>query len=146
MNNLLAIFFISITIFSSEQSKVNFKNLTNSWTQGKIESNGNVIKANASRGGWYNLKIKKDNSVIFSDPFNCGIGHEHQGNWTINKLDKTVTFIFTKQVGYVNSPGNSEINETEIYKIEKLTKTELILTKVGQEKTLPFIRIENPKE
>lgn len=122
------------------------KYLKNSWTQGKIDANGKVVKADPSRGGWYSMTLNSDNTVLFSDPVNCGFGHEKSGKWYYNKKDKTVTFNFTKQVGYMNKPGTTDINETVTYKIESISDNQLILKQVDQEKTLQFILTKNSKD
>src|SRR6185369_2452695 len=129
------IFFLTITtILSYGQSKIEFGQLTNSWTQGQIDPEGKIIKAKVNRGGWYHLNINTDATVVFSDPFTCGFGYRRDGKWTLNQLDSTVTFYFDRRAGYMNSPGTSNINEIEIYKIEKLTADELLLKKIGQDK------------
>ncbi len=124
---------------------VNYELLINSWTQGQIDQNDKVIRVEINRGGLYQLNIKLDTTAIFSAPFSCGFGHERQGKWIVNKMDKTIIFTFTKKVGYLNSPGTTNINEIEIYKIRKLTIDELILTQFvdGKERTMQFIKAEN---
>lgn len=151
LNSLLTIFLTTITILATGQSNIDFGQLTNSWTQGRIDADGKVIKAEVNRGGWYHLNINTDTTVVFSDPFTCGFGHKREGKWTMSKSDTTVIFYFDKRVGYMNSPGTADIKETEIYKIEKLTVDELILKKMGQEKTgdattLPFLRTDRTKD
>ncbi len=142
MKYLIVLFLLTTTVQASGQSSIDFGQFINSWTQGKIDQNGNVIKAGKSRGGSYQLNINSDSRVIFRDPFTCGFGQERNGKWTLNKMDTTVTFIFSKSVGYINSPMTSNINETEIYKIKKLTSDELILKKLsdGIERIVPFIK------
>jgi hypothetical protein len=142
MKYFLTLFLFTTTVLASGQKSVDFSQLIKSWTQGKIDPNGKVIQADITRGGWYQLNINTDKTVIFGDPFTCGFGHERHGKWTLNMVDTTVTFSFSKRVGYMNSPGTAYIHETEIYKIEKLTAEELILTLTvdGQERTMPYVR------
>lgn len=146
MKYSLVIILALITIYCSGQSCKSYKYFKNSWTQGKIDPNGKVVKADPSRGGWYSLQINPDETVLFSDPVNCGFGHEKKGKYSINKKDKTITFNFTQQIGYTNAPGTTDINETVTYKIERINKSELILKMVGQEKTLQFILTKNSKD
>ena len=129
-------------IRASGQTTIDYRQLNKSWTQGQINEEGNVIRAEVNRGGWYQLDIQSDSTIIFSDPFSCGFGKSRTGKWTINKIDSTITFHFRKRIGSMNSPGTYKINEVEIYKIEKMTADELILKKVGQEKTFPLLRSE----
>lgn len=142
MKYLLTLFLITATLLAFGQGSIDFQNFINSWTQGKIEPNGKVIQADVNRGGWYELIINSDATVILRDPLACGFGHERQGKWIFNKIDTAIVFTFSKRIGYMNSPGTDNINEMEIYKIEKLTMDELILTGMiaGEEKTMYFIK------
>ncbi len=145
MKYLLTLFLFITTILAFGQSSVDFGQLINSWTQGKIDKNGKVIQADINRGGWYQLNINSDTTVIFGAPFTCGFGHERHGKWTLNKMDTTATFTFSKSVGYMNSQGTTNINEMEIYKIQKLTADELILTQTvdRKERIMPFVKTKN---
>ena len=134
LNSLLTALLTVITVFAQGQSTIDFGLLPNDWTQGRIDATGNVVKAEVNRGGWYQLAINTDSTLVFSDPFTCGFGHKRQGNWAINKADTTVTFHFYKRAGYMNTPGTTDINETETYKITKLNAEELILSKLGEDK------------
>lgn len=142
MKYILTLFLFSKAVFAFGQSSIDLEQLINNWTQGKIDQNGTVVKADINRGGWYQLNINSDTTVIFEDPFTCGFGHKRDGKWQLNKLDKTATFTFFKSIGYMNSPGTVNINEMEIYKIKKLTSDELILSRrVGEsESIMPFIK------
>ena len=142
MKYLLALILFITTSLAFGQKSVDFGQLINSWTQGKIDQNGKVIQADINRGGWYQLNINPDTTVIFGDPFTCGFGHERHGKWTLKDVDTTVTFSFSKRVGYMNSPGTANINEIEIYKIKTLTADEIVLTRTvdGKERTMPFVR------
>ncbi len=126
-------------MLANGQSNFKYKYLINNWTQGKTDKNDKVIKADVNRGGWYSLILNKDMTATFGDPVSCGFGHERQGTYSVNKKDKTLTFVFTKRVGYVSAPGTTEINETEVYKILKLKKEELIIEKVDQSKKFIYL-------
>ncbi|MCX6303893.1 MAG: hypothetical protein NT040_02905 [Bacteroidetes bacterium] len=141
MKYILTLFLFITTTLAFGQNSVDFGQLIKSWTQGKIDQNGKVIQADINRGGWYQLNINPDSTVIFGDPFTCGFGHERYGIWTLNRVDTTVTFSFSKRVGYMNSPGTVDIKEIEVYKIKKLNTGELILTRTvdGEEMTMPFV-------
>ncbi|MEI7661476.1 MAG: hypothetical protein WCK34_04735 [Bacteroidota bacterium] len=147
MKYLLILFLFPTSVLVLGQSNVDFGELIKRWTQGKIDLYGKVIQADINRGGWYQLNINPDTTVVFKDPFTCGFGHERLGKWKFNNLDTTVTFTFSKSVGYINSPGTADINDRETYKIKKLTAGELILTGVvkGKERTMPFVRTKNQK-
>ena len=142
MKYLSVLFFFAKAVFAFGQSSIDYQLITNSWTEGKINSEGVVIQADINRGGWYRLNINSGGTVIFGDPFSCGFGSERQGKWTLKETDSTLSFTFSKRVGYMNSPGATEIKETEIYKIIKLTTDELILMQLvnGNKQMLPFIK------
>jgi hypothetical protein len=142
MKYILALLLLTPTVLAFGQNSVDFDQLIKSWTEGKIDQNGKVIQADINKGGWYQLNINSDKTVIFGDPFTCGFGHERYGKWTLNNVDTIVTFIFSKSVGYMNSPGTENINEIEIYKISKLTEDELVLQRTvdGKQRTMPFVK------
>ena len=144
MKFLITLFLIITTVLAFGQNSIDFRLLFECWTEGEINQNGNVIQADINRGGWKSLHINPDTTVIFDGSFDCGFGHKRYGIWTLNTVDTTVTFSFTKKVGYENSPRTAYINETETYKIEKLTTDELILTQIldGKELKMPFIKTE----
>jgi hypothetical protein len=129
-------------VVASQKNNINVGQLINSWTQGKIDQNGKVVQADIKRGGWYKLSINSDTTVIFNGSLNCGFGSESQGKWALNGIDSTVAFAFSKIKGYGNKPGTTDTNFTEIYKINKLTADELILTRTvdGKAITMPFIK------
>jgi hypothetical protein len=145
MRQLLTILLFTNTIIVLGQTNINGEQIANRWTQGKIDQNGKVVRAEVNRGGWYLLNINRDTTVVFSDPFTCGFGHERQGKWKLSQKDTTITFLFSKRTGYMNSPGTIDIDETEIYKIIKLSEDELILKLMleGKYSTLSFIKTKN---
>jgi hypothetical protein len=136
---LLLIFLLINTLVVLGQSNFDFDQITNNWTEGKIDSNGKVVQADINRGGWSSLDIKADQTVIFSGPYLCGSGSARKGKWVLIMNDSTIKFIFNESVPYVSTHGTQEINETEIYKIEKVSKNELILNNLGGNKATPFI-------
>jgi hypothetical protein len=142
MQYRLFILLLTITADTFGQNLVDYGQLNNSWTQGKIDPNGIVIKADINRAGFYYLDIHLDTTVVFRDPYTCGEGFERHGKWTLSKADTTITFFFTKRFGYMEATREKDINETETYKIKKLTTDELILTHtvglIGE--TWPFIK------
>jgi len=142
MKYLLAVLLISTTVLAFGQGSVDFGQIIRSWTQGKIGQNGIVVQADINKGGWYQLNISPDTTVIFRDPDWCGFGYERHGKWSLNQADSTVRFSFSKKVGYLASPGTTDINETESYKIKKLAADELILERKvdGKERKMAFIR------
>ncbi|MBP9197598.1 MAG: hypothetical protein KBF35_08020 [Saprospiraceae bacterium] len=144
MKYQLLIFLLSISNIAFGQSTFDLEGIINDWTEGKIGSNDSVIKADVNRGGWYHLVINSDKKVEFIGPFECGFGSKRLGTWAVNKSDTTITFFFTKRLGYMNKPDIVDINDTETYKIKLLTTDKLILTQiVGQrKKTWPFLRTE----
>jgi len=144
MKYFLILIFLTKAINAFGQSNVDFEQIIKSWTQGKLDHDGNVIQADVNRGGWYQLNINSDSSAIFGDPFNCGFGHERYGIWDLNKMDSIITFLFTKRKGYMNAPSSADINESEIYKIKKLTTDVLILeqTTGTNVKTLAFLKTQ----
>ena len=145
MKYILTLLLFTTTVPAFGQNGVDFGQLVKSWTQGKIDQIGKVIQADINRGGWYQLNINPDTTVILGDPFTCGFGHERHGIWTLNRVDTTVTFLFSKRVGYMNSPGTIDIKETEVYNIKKLNAGELLLTRTvdGKEMTMPYLRNPN---
>lgn len=112
----------------------------NSWTQGKKDASGNIVKADASRAGWYMLKLNADSTLVFNDPFSCGFGFEKHGRWQ-QQNDSIIRFLYNSKVGYMNNKGTIAINETEIYKIVLMEKEALILEQQAVEtpRTLIFI-------
>lgn len=129
MKYLMTIFFFITTLFVFGQNDFDFGQLTNKWTEGKIDQNGKVVMAEINRGGHAQLVINADSTVIEGGRPNCGFGHQREGKWLLNKTDTTTTFTFSKRVGYMNSKETANISEIEIYKIVKLTSQELILTR-----------------
>ncbi|PBQ33726.1 hypothetical protein CNR22_18720 [Sphingobacteriaceae bacterium] len=142
MKPLFTLFFLATTALAFAQNSLDYGHLITTWTQGKIDPNGTVIQADASRGGSYQLTLNQDASASFANPFTCGSGYERQGSWNLNEKDGTLTLTFSKRVGYMNAPGTAAINKIENYKIMKLTSSELILvlTHNGTDKILPFIQ------
>jgi hypothetical protein len=124
---------LSIALLNISSQEQDVQLLINSWTQGKKEASGKIVQADASRGGWYMLKLNADSTMIFNDPFSCGFGFEKQGTWHMQS-DSVIRFVFTKKVGYMNNKGVTEINETELYKIIRLEKNALILEQLAGEK------------
>ena len=114
MNYLLTLFIFLPTVLSFGQSSIELGLLIKSWTQGKIDQNGNVIQADINRGGWYQLNIRPDKTVIFGGTFTCGFGLERHGKWRINNEDTTMTFSFYICVGYINTLVTAKIHEIEI--------------------------------
>jgi hypothetical protein len=139
MRYSLLLIIVCVSLIVNGQSNFKYKYLINSWTQGKLDKSEKVIKADVNRGGWYSLILNKDLTTTFGDPVSCGFGSERQGNYSINKKEKTITFAFTKKVGYVSAPGTTDINETEVYKILRLKKEELILEKIDQSKKFIYL-------
>ena len=144
----MTLFLVITTALTFGQKNVDFRLLYNSWTEGKIDQNGKVIQADIKRSGWRFLDINSDTTVVFKGSFDCGFGHERHGMWTLNTVDTTVTFSFTKKVSYENTPKTAYINEKETYKIEKVTADELILTRIidGKEWKTPFIKTEKQRQ
>jgi len=142
MKYFLSLFLFSTMVFTFGQSIVDFEQIINSWTQGKIDHHGKVIQADINRGGWYQLEINKDSTVAFSAPDDCGFGEgKREGSWKLNQNDTSVTFSFSKHIGYMAYPGTIYINETETYKIKKLNAAELILLQTlnKKERIMPFV-------
>jgi hypothetical protein len=148
MKYLMTLFLVITTVLTFGQKSVDFRLLYNSWTEGKIDQKGKVIQADINRGGWKSLHINPDTTVIFAGSLDCGFGHERHGMWTLNTVDTTVTFSFTKKVNYEKTPKTIYINETETYKIEKVTADELILTRIidGKEWKIPFIKTKKQRQ
>ena len=117
--------------------------LVNKWTEAKIDSVGKVVQADMSLGGWSSLTINDNKTVIYAAAFDCGFGHSRNGTWVLNTKKKTLTFIFTEKVGFMNAPGTVAIKEKEVYTIERLSKTELVLKNKAKKKTLAFLHSEN---
>ena len=143
MKYLLTLFLITTTVLAFGQSSIDYGQLIKSWTQGKINQNGKVIQADIQRGGWYQLKINKDSTVAFSASDNCGFGEgKREGTWKLNQNDTSITFLFSKHIGYMAYPGTTYIKESEIYKIKKLNAEELILVRTlnKNERIMPFIK------
>lgn len=143
MKHFFTFLLVVTSVSAFGQSTIDFNQLEGSWTEGKIDTDGNVSRADINRGGWYSLNIHTDTTVVFCNPLECGFGHRRTGKWEINETDTTVTFYFTKKVGYMNAPGTEDIEDIETFKIERLTSDALVLKKNGQEKLMPFIRTEN---
>jgi hypothetical protein len=148
MKYLMTIFLFITTVLVFGQKSVDFRQLIKSWTEGKIDQSGKVIKADIKRGGLRFLDINSDTTVVFKGSIDCGFGHERHGIWKLNGVDTTVTFTFTKKVGYEKPTKTTEIDETEIYRIEKVTADELILTRIidGKELKMPFIKTEKQRQ
>jgi hypothetical protein len=146
MKYLLTLYLVTTTVFANGQGSIDYGQLVNSWTQGKIDQHGQVTQADMQRGGWYQLKINHDSTVAFSAPDNCGFGEgKREGRWKLNIYDTTITFLFSTHIGYMAYPGTSFINEIETYKIRKLNAGVLIilLTSDKNGRLMPFTRTKN---
>ncbi len=63
-----------ITVICVKGQVNDFGQIVNKWTEGKIDENGNVVKADFRRGGWYQLNVNPDSTLTFGDPFTCAFG------------------------------------------------------------------------
>ena len=120
---------LSTTAFALGQS-ANFIFLINSWTQGKINSEENVVQADINRAGFYALILKDDIKVIFNGSFSCGIGSSCSGKWTISALDSIINFNYSRQYNYLKHI-DSDNNQSEVYKIALLNEKSLLLTQMS---------------
>jgi len=113
------------------QKNIDFFQLSNKWSEGKINAAGQVVQGSMPRGGWYSLQMGSDSSVTFFGASNCGLGHKRIGTWRLNKSDSTVCFLYKEQIAY-SVQISEPVSEVEVYKITKVTANELILKKAGQ--------------
>lgn len=119
-------------------------NVVDNWSEGQVDEEGNVIRAEIRRGGVSRMSVNEDSTVVFSGPANCGFGQEQKGTWTYDKNERTITFHFTEHQGYMNNPNSVRINEFKSYIIEKITSNELIMRPINSdnEKLLAFVKLE----
>ena len=144
MKYSLTLFLLTASIISFSQNKIDYKQITNNWIYGKIDSTSQVITPFITRGGASFLFINADTTIIHKGQSNCGFGHKELGKWKINKKNSTITFKYTTSVGYRYNTTPVEINNVEIYKIEKLSSNELILSQIidGKKIIFPFLKTE----
>lgn len=121
------------------QSPLDLKYLTQRWIEARLDSNGSVIKAPTSRGGWASLDIHSDSVLTYAGSFDCGFGKQRLGKWWINSQDSVLVFHFHTREGYMNTPENTSITEHEFYEIQTCTQTALILKSVDHGGVICFL-------
>lgn len=124
----LLLFFITVTLGYSLNAQVEFNNLKGKWMQAAINDSGKVV-VQPSRGGLDVIFFSEDNELKFEGADHCTGGIDKAGKWQLDKHDSTLTFYYITS----HDPYHevSDINETEVYKIEKLSSTNLILSEVN---------------
>lgn len=143
MKYLLTLFLLSTSIISFSQNKINYKFFSNNWTSGTIDSTGKVIHQKKSRGGGIFIHIKSDTTIEKIGPIFCGQGTQLLGKWNIDKKKSTITFLYSKRVTFLNNKS-TEANIVEVYKIEKVTSNELILSQIidGKKIIFPYLKTD----
>lgn len=112
-------------------AQVDIELLHKRWTQAFLNDSNAVVPIGLTRGGLDHIIFAKDGKLTFEGAPMCGEGLNYYCNWTLNSKDSILTLRYTsKQDRY---PGESQIDETEVYKIEKLSLTNLILMKINSE-------------
>jgi hypothetical protein len=140
--SFLPLFF---TFCAFAQTNTNYSLLVNKWTEAKVDSVGQVVQADAGLGGWSSLTITSNKTVVYAGSFDCGFGQSREGKWKLNSKKNTLTFRFTKKIGFMNVPGTEKIYEKEVYRIEKLTGEALVLKDLSRNKIKAFITSEQNK-
>ncbi len=144
MKYYLTILLALETFICFGQTNTNFDYIANKWVEGKVNEKGIVVKAEIRRGGLYHLNINQDATTEFGAPDNCGYGSgTRYGTWELNQQDASITFYFSKLYRILTNPHEKvDINQTETYKIIKLTQDELILTSIVEGKlwTIAFVK------
>lgn len=142
MKYIITLFFFVTSCHLFGQQSVVYGDLIKVWTQAKIDINGKVVQTEINRSGWCHLIMNADTTVIFEGPPNCGFGYQRLGKWKLNTVDSMITFSFSKKIGYVNVSDFTFINESETYKINKLTQNELIISRIfdGKVSKIAFLK------
>ena len=106
----------------------NYEYLANRWSEGGFDKDSTIVNGGIRRGGWDQLTLNSDSTVIYAGAFSCGFGATEKGTWQLDEHNNTITFLFNKIEGG-NSPDleKSEYKTVATYRIKKLTKTELVL-------------------
>jgi hypothetical protein len=130
---LLGLFFVPIL---TNGQNLNYDNIINNWTEGRIENNNNVLPlSEPRRGGYYSLTLKNDSSIIFNYPLDCGVDYKLIGKW--NTIDSLLICKFERKITYISNK-ETEISEIMKFRILKLTPNNLILKDLNTNKILPY--------
>ncbi len=124
----LLLFLSTITLSCSLNAQVEFGNLKGKWIQATINDSGELV-IQPSRGGLDMIIFSDDNELKFEGADHCTGGVDKSGKSQLDKTVSTLTFYYTTR----HDPycGVSEIDETEVYTIEKLSPTSLILSEIN---------------
>ena len=143
MKYLLTPFLLTTSIISFSQNKINYKFFSNNWTSGTIDSTGKVIHQKKTKYGSTQINIKSDTTIEYLEPFMCGYGRQLFGKWKIDKKESTITFLYSKRGTYLFNKS-TEANIVEVYKIEKVTSNELILSQIidGEKIKFPYLKTD----
>ncbi len=113
------------------QVSENWDNLVKHWTKGTLNNSmDGVLQPKMSRGGILKIHLKKDQTVVYSNPFSCGFGTYKEGVWELDRSAHVLRLTLTSHKGYFNNPTDSTINEMILFNVIKLTKMELILESI----------------
>lgn len=128
--------FLSLIILGYTLSaQVDFDSLHGRWTQAVINDSGEVV-IRISRGGLDEIIFSENGELEFIGAHHCTGGIGKSGNWSINERDSTLTLHYTAMTDrYL---GTIDLDETEVYKIEKLSSDNLILLKTDSSNQQPL--------
>ena len=129
--------FLSLIILGYNlTAQVDFDSLHGRWTHAAIKDSGEVV-IQISRGGLDEIVFSANGDVEFIGAHHCTGGIGKSGNWSINEKDSTLTFHYTAMRD--RYPGIMDIDETEVYKIEKLSNFNLILLETNSADSQPLV-------
>ncbi|AEV31767.1 hypothetical protein Oweho_0754 [Owenweeksia hongkongensis DSM 17368] len=125
-------YFLSIFLLITGNSiiaQVDIELLHKRWTQAFLNDSNAVVPIGLTRGGLDHIIFSEDGELTFEGAPMCGIGLNYYGDWALNSKDSILTLRYTSKQDIFS--GESQIDETEVYKIEKLSPTNLILSELN---------------